>query len=77
MNIVKPKRRVGAENIWSNKIFFGVRKNGNKLLTFVTVRKLNLWGYSQKITQNEVLTLSYFISWSRNDLNNSRIRTIF
>ena len=31
-------------------------------LIFVTVRKLNLWGYSQKITQNEVLTLSYFIS---------------
>ena len=46
-------------------------------LTFVTVRKWNLWEYSKKVTQNEILILSYFISWSRNDLNNSRIRTIF
>ena len=44
MNIVKPKRRIGAENIWSNKIFFGVRKNGNKLFDICDSEKIKLMG---------------------------------
>ena len=45
MNILKPKPGVGAENIWSNEFFFfGVRKNGNKLLDICDSEKMKLMG---------------------------------